>query len=284
MFTKILNLTLLIVFSCCLLSAQTLSKSVSGESWEYLIVSVSTFGDKENLSVADKWLGRRQGNVGFSQDTQTQNEFDRLGKLGWELIEVLPVNVNEQPYVPGSKFIFKRKFDAARSEREAEELKQLANETKSNPPNKVTAKYLVELDQAEFENKQNEVADKAKARLEQAIKNTSISSVTNLRTEYSDNTKKIYAEIAVDGSSALLKDANKYRLSEAKKYIRQIAAELFSKIGLKQVSPNQDFFSDYRNFDNGEVFIKLSIVINYNGAARKVAEGYINGNWVETIK
>lgn len=113
MFTMILNLTLLIVFSCCLLSAQTLSKSVSGESWEYLIVSVSTFGDKENLSVADKWLGRRQGNVGFSQDTQTQNEFDRLGKLGWELIEVLPVNVNEQPYIPGSKFIFKRKFDAA---------------------------------------------------------------------------------------------------------------------------------------------------------------------------
>ncbi|MGI8849503.1 MAG: hypothetical protein ACR2HT_04985 [Pyrinomonadaceae bacterium] len=158
------------------------------------------------------------------------------------------------------------------------------NETKNNPSNKVTAKYLVELDEAEFNNKQNEVADKAKARFEQAIKNTSISSVTNLRTEFSDNTKQVFAQIEVDASSVLLKDGNKYRLSEAKKYTRQIAVELFSKIGLKQVSPNQDFFSDYRNFDNGEVFIKLSIVINYNGAARKVAEGYINGNWVETIK
>jgi len=285
MLIKICSLVLVITFASFSLSAQTSVKSASNESWEYLIVSFGTFADKEDLKIADKWIGRRQGNLGFYQDTLTQNEFDRLGKLGWELIGILPVNVSDQPSIPHSKFIFKRKFDAARAERETEELKQLANEMKNNPSSKIKSENLVELDQAEFADKQNAVADKAKARLEQAIKNTSISSVINLQTRYFDNTKQISAEIAVDGNSALLKDGNKYRLSEAKKYARQIAAELFSKIGLRQVSPNEDFYNEYGSFNSrGDVFIRLSIVINYNGAARKVAEGYINGNWVETIK
>jgi len=285
MFTKILSFTLVIVFGCCLLSAQTPKKSVSDETWEYLVVSVTTFGDKEYLNIANKWLGRRQGSLGFQQDTSTQNEFDRLGKLGWELVGIVPGGAGEsQASIENSRFIFKRQFDAARSAHEIEESKQLANETKSNQPNKGKAENLVELDQAQFVSKQNEVAGKAKARLEQAIKNTSIGSVTNLRTRNFSNILQVTGEVIVDASSALLKDGNKYRLSEAKKYTRQIAAELFNKIGLRQVSPNEDFFSEYRNSNNGEVFIKLSIVINHNGADRKIAEGYINANWIETIK
>ncbi len=285
MFTKILSLTLVIIFNCCLLSAQTPKKSVSDETWEYLIVSVGTFSDKEKLTVADKWLGRRQGSIGFYQDTSTQNEFDRLGKLGWELIEILPVTVNDQPAIPNSKFIFKRKFDAARSEREIEDSKQPANKIKSDLPIKVKVENLVELDEAEFTNKQNEVADKAKTRLEQAIKNTGISSIVNLQTRYFKYNKQVSAEVVIDGTSALLKEGNKYRLSEAKKYVRQVATELFNKIGLRQISPNEDFFSENSGFRNtGEVFINLSVVINHNGATRNVTGGYINGSWVETIK
>lgn len=285
MFTKFLSLTLVIIFNCCLLSAQTPKKSVSDETWEYLIVSVGTFSDKEKLTVADKWLGRRQGSIGFYQDTSTQNEFDRLGKLGWELVGIVPGGAGEsQASTDNSKFIFKRRFEAARSAREAEESKQLANELKNNQPEKGKAESLVELDQAEFVSKQNEVAGKAKARLEQTIKNTSIGSVTNLRTRNFNNILQVTGEVIVDASSALLKDGNKYRLSEAKKYARQIATEIFNKVGLRQVSLNENFFSEYRNSNNGEVFIKLSIVINHNGADRKIAEGYINANWIETIK
>ena len=285
MLIKICGLVLVIAFASFTLSAQTSVKPASNESWEYLIVSISTFSDKENLAVSNKWIGRRQGNVGFYQDVQMQNEFDRLGKLGWELVEILPVNVNDQPSFANPKFIFKRKFDSARSEREAEDLKKLENEFKNISPNTVKATDLIELDQAEFKAKQNEVADRAKAKLEQAIKNTSITSVLNITTAYSDNIKQTYAEIVVDGSSALLEGGNKYRLSEAKKYARQIAVELFNKIGLRQLTPNEDFYNEYGNFSyRGEVTIKLSIVINYNGTIRNVAVGYINGNWAETIK
>jgi len=285
MLIKICGLVLVIAFASFSLSAQTSFKIASSEGWEYLIVSVLTLSDKENLNVSEKWIGRRQGNVGFSQDAQTQNEFDRLGKLDWELVGIFSVNMNDQPSFNNSKFIFKRKFDAARSEREAEELKKLENEIKNALPNTGMATDLIELDQAEFKAKQNEVADRAKAKLEQAIKNTSIVSVVNLTIAYSDNSKQTYAEIVVDGSSALLEGANKYRLSEAKRYARQIAAELFNKIGLRQVSPNEDFYNEYGNFSyRGEVTVKFSIVINYNGATRTVAVGYISGNWAETIK
>ncbi len=286
MFTKILSLTLVIIFNCCLLSAQTPKKSVSDETWEYLIVSVGTFSDKEKLTVADKWLGRRQGSIGFYQDTSTQNEFDRLGKLGWELVGIVPGGAGEsQASTENSRFIFKRQFDVARSARESEESKQLANELKNNSPNKVKTEFLVELDRAEILNKTNEIAENAKRNLEQIINNPSVISINNVQTYYPKNTKLGFADIVVDGSSVLLKDGNKYRLSEAKKYARQIATEIFNKLGLRQISPNEDFFSENGvSGSRGEVFITLSIVINHNGAPRQVAGGNINANWAETIK
>ncbi len=286
MFTKILNLSLVIVFGCCLLSAQTSKKSVSDETWEYLIVSNGNFGDKEKLNVTDKWLGRRQGNAGFYQFAAPQNEFDRLGKLGWELVGIVPGGAGENPAsIENSRFIFKRQFDAVRSARETEEAKQLANETKIIQPDKGKTENLVELDRAELVNKRKETAENAKTNLEQIINNPSIVSIQNVETQYPNNTKLGRADIIVDGSAALLKDGNKYRLSEAKKYARQIAAEIFNKVGLRQVSPSEDFFSENGNFSNrGGVLFRLSVVINHNGAAREVAGGYITGNWIETIK
>ncbi|MDQ3372813.1 MAG: DUF4177 domain-containing protein [Acidobacteriota bacterium] len=285
MFTKILSSTLVLVFGCGLLFAQTAKKSDSDETWEYLIVSVVYSNDKENLNVADKWIRRRQGNVGFSQDNLTQNEFDRLGKLGWELIGIVPGGAGEsQASIDNSKFIFKRRFDAARSAREVEESKQLAKDAKNNLPNKVNTEDLVELEQAEYKNKQNEAADKAKAHLEQIINDPNIISIKNVQTQYPKNNKLTSATIEVDGSSALLRDGNKYRQTEAKQYARQIAAEIFNKLGLKQGSPDEDFFYENGISVRREVYINLSIVIDHNGAKRVVARGDISGNWAETIK
>ncbi len=286
MLSKICCLILIIAFCVCSSPAHTSTVSISDESWEYLIVSIRYLSDKEDFNVADKWIGRRQGNTGFSQDPKTQNELDRIGKLGWQLVGIMPANVNDNPSLENSKFIFKRKLDLARSEREAEELKKLLDEIKTNPPKPINNTSLIELDNADFAAKQNEVADKAKARLEQAIKKTSITSVVSLATSYSSNPKQTYAELLVDGSSALLKDGNKYRLSEAKTYTRQIATELFNKIGLKQVSPNEDFYKEQgESFSyQGEVSIRISVAIKYNGVTRNITNGYITGNWSEPIK
>lgn len=287
MFSKIFCLIFIAAIGVCSSFAQTATVSVSDESWEYLVISIIYLSDKEDFSVADKWIGRRQGKVGLSQDPKTQNELDRIGKLGWQLVGIMPANVNDNPSLENSKFIFKRKLDLARSEREAEELKKLLDEIKTNPPKPINITNLIELDTADFFAQQNEVADKAKARLEQAIKNTSITSIVNLTTRYNSNGKQTYAEIVVDGSSALLKDGNKYRLSEAKTYTRQIAVELFNKIGLKQVSPNEDFYKEQGSGGfsyQGEVSILLSVAIKYNGTTRNITSGYINGNWSEPIK
>ncbi len=268
MFTKILSLALVIVYSCCLLFAQTPKKSVADESWEYLIVSNVNFNDKEKLNVMDKWLGRRQGNAGFYQYAAPQNEFDRLGKLGWELVGIVPGGTGEnQSSIENSRFIFKRPFDAVRSAREAVEAKQLADELKSNSPNKVKTENLIELDREDIVNKTNEIAENAKRDLEKIIDNPSVVSIQNVQTGYPKDTKLGFADIVVDGSSVLLKDGNKYRLSEAKKYTRQIATEIFNKIGLRQVLPGEDFFSENGNFSSrGEGIFRLSVVISHNGA------------------
>lgn len=287
MLCKIVGLTLIISFGWCALFGQTATKHASESTWEYLVVTISNFEDKEDLNVSNKWMGRREGKLGFSQDAQTQNEFDRIGKLGWELVDFFPFNINEKPVFSESKFIFKRKFDAARSAREAEELKKLVNELKnSGPVNTTDNKDLIELDQAEITAQKKEAEGKAKDKLEQSLKNAGVNSITKLENRnYNNGFRQTYAEVVIDGSSALLKEENKYRFSEAKKYVLQTASELFSKIGLKQVLPNEHFYNERGSFNyGGEVIIKVSIAINYNGKSRNVSVGYINGNWAEQNK
>ena len=60
----------------------------SNTQWEYLIVQKVDFADKDSSKITDKWLGIRQTKIGFIQQSLTQNGFDRLGNLGWELVGI----------------------------------------------------------------------------------------------------------------------------------------------------------------------------------------------------
>jgi len=255
----------------------------SDDAWEYLIVSVSTFSNKENSNVSGKWLGRRQGNVGFYQEPQIQNEFDRLGKLGWQLVGVLPATteINNNASIPQPKFIFKRKYNAERSEREAEERAKLENELKNRAaPAQPKNQGLIELDQFEFVAKEKEVRDRIKNKFEQSVKNTDIK-MEIADFSYRPRLKDLSAKIVVDGNSFLLKDGNKYRSSEAVKYARQVAGELVDKIGLKPTAANEDLFSENISGRKGNVLIHLLITVGNGENLKTAAQGYISGNWVE---
>lgn len=282
MFRKIICVFLLMLFCLSLSYAQS-----SNQQWEYLIVSVGNFGDKKELSIPEKWMGVRQGRLGFTQEVLTQNEFDRLGKLGWELVSTIPLFDGNQNFsFSSSKFIFKRVFNAERSQREAEELTKLINELKNNQlQSKPQIADLIELDRADILAEQNKTADKIKTKLELAIKNASPATIVNLRVDYQSSNKTIYSELVVDGSSALLKEGKKYRASEAKEFARRIATVIFNKIGLGKVPSNNNFYYDDGSFENrGNVVIKLSVIINYNGQNREVAQGYINGNAIQPLE
>lgn len=280
---KKLVFTILLSLFC----VHTFSAQTSNQQWEYLIVSVINLGDKKDLSVSEKWMGVRQGKLGFSQEVLTQNEFDRLGKLGWELVSSIPLfDANQNLSFSSSKFIFKRLFNAERSQREAEELTKLINELKNNQlQSKPQVADLIELDRADILAEQNKTADKIKTKLELAIKNASPATIVNLRVDYQSSNKTVYSELVVDGSSALLKEGNKYRASEAKEFARRIATVIFNKIGLEKVPSNNNFYYDDGSFENrGNVLIKLSVIINYNGQNREIAQSYINGNAIQPLE
>lgn len=276
---KIINfwLVVLVAFVSNTVS-QDKTPTQSSESWEYLIVSVSNFNDKSPLNVSEKWMGRRQGNVGFFQDVGIQNEFDRLGKLGWELVGTLtpttePSNNIQINY---SKFIFKRKYDTERSKREIEEQSKLLDEfrvvkSKSNIE-------FIELDYADSIGKEREIYNRVKSQFETSIKKSGLNLETR-RFDYSSREKFIYAEIVINASAELLKDGNKYRLSEARKYLRQISEDIFNKSGMTVSSPNAEYYSESGSFQtNGNVKIYIGIAVKNGDFEKRVTNGYITGN------
>ena len=285
--TKICIFLLLTFFASFSLFAQTTVEISPSEKWEYLIVSIGNFSDKEALKVPEKWIGRRQGTVGFFQDVQRQNEFDRLGKLGWELVEILPVSSNDQPVSDLSKFVFKRKSDPNRSLRESEELKNLLAEIKITPPNVVKTTDLIELDRANYEARQNEAADTARLKLEQAVKNVkgfSIVSVNSSAWFPNNNDRRVRAEVVIDASKDLLRNGNQYRASEADKFIRQAANEIYKAAQLKPQYVNQEPFATYSDANQRGVIVKIIVVVGYNGTTKTVSEGFVQGGWDETEK
>lgn len=251
-------------------------------SWEYLVVSIGNFGDKQDFNPADKYLGRRQGNVGFSQDKPTQNEFDRLGTLGWELVGILPMNSGEQSNIGFAKFIFKRRLNFQRSQYESEELKKLTQELNNKKP---TEPEFIDLDAVNAQSTQKEKERRANEKIEQTIRKIqgySIISVKGTSWFPSQDDRRVTAEVVIDGTKELLKDRNKFRSSEVRNFIRQAASEIFKAAELKPLYGNQEPFQEYYDSNIKGVNIKLSVVVNYNGKTKTLAEGAVFGNWLES--
>lgn len=268
---KIFLCVLFLLFGAFSLFAQ------ENRQWEYLIVSVSTFGDKKALSVPEKWMGIRQGNIGFSQQTLTQNEFDRLGMFGWEL-----VGIDDRISEGGTAskyYVFKRIYSFSQSAYEKEQQKMLIEKLSKSNPNEPE---VVDLDKVESIAKQTQINNQVAEKLEQKLKSIDKFKIVEIKSNasVSTNYQNVKAEITFDGTKALLKDGNKFRSSEVKEFIRQVAEEVYKTVSLQPRFANDLFFEDniYNQNGNG-TFIQIKIVVNISGKYVTLAEGKVQGYW-----
>ena len=153
----LIGVLLLLLNSSTAFAQNTSSKSSPEMQWEYLVVTVgegyTRYESVQNLEQAKSKIeaGKK---FGFSYQDQTnysqlseyytmQAALDSLGKLGWELAGVIPVESNPP------RLIFKRSYDAERSRREAEQLK--AKQSESKTPIQASKKRVefIDLDLAE---------------------------------------------------------------------------------------------------------------------------------------
>lgn len=275
--------------------------------WEYLLIKVTqNYSQYEsNLALDSLELIKQKihSNKRFAFNSEDNNYYrryefaggqaalDSLGKVGWELIAVIPQNAGESgSNQADAQFVFKRRFDAARSQREAEQQKLRETQATEKTPAQATTKKIefVDLDRAEIVAAQKSVEAKAAARLEQALKNLKDISFADVkvRAYFQPNAEpRTQAEIVIDGSRVLLKD-NKYRASEAQTYLRQIATDIFNRVGLRKSDINNDFFlPNYgyfnQNNDSPPVQIRVSLNVAVGDQTKTVAVGFISGVWAD---
>lgn len=266
-----------------------LAQTETSNQWEYLIVSLSEFttplGEEAEIA-KPKLLGKRTGTVGFHQQESYQKEFDRLGRFGWELVSVTPPNYENSSgngQLQGSQFVFKRVFDAARTSREAEEKQKLdeqfqisSAQTKQNKPE------IIDLDALESQQKTENLrrADEQKLRQDlENVKNVAVK-VKQIRSfSIPDRGFNASAEIEIDGSAVLLREGNKFRLSEAEKYLKEKSIDVFNQIGLRTANISDQPISTYRR-NNENISIKVSLVLNYQGTSKTVSQTLLSGVYI----
>ena len=178
-----------------------------------------------------------------------------------------------------NRLIFKRPYDAERSRQEA-------YLQKNSEQNRQPQVEFINLDEVEKQSSQKEDEEKARYRIEQAIKGIKGFSIVSFKPNVwfpSINDRRVGGEVVIDGSKELLKDGNKYRASEVDKFIRQAANEIYKAAELKPRYANQGTFRErsYNPNENG-VNIKISVVVNYKGVVKTLAEGVVQGDWEET--
>ncbi|HEV7643430.1 MAG TPA: hypothetical protein VGO50_05740 [Pyrinomonadaceae bacterium] len=253
--------------------------------WEYLVVAfggpagspiITTEKDSAPAKVGFRQVYYGDKLVRFTDNASSQAALDELGKAGWELVSVIPP-AEERPV----SYIFKRPFERGRSQKELAEVAKLEQDAKAGKKTVIRKEPLVDLDRAEVLAADDAVAGRAKAKLEEAIKSAGLSSLVSVRTRYDSYSRETWAEVTVDGSGILLKDGNKFRTSEAKKYVSEIASELFKKSGLQPVPGTDKYYFENGNVDKkGEIVINLAVFVKYNGRDNFVGRGAITGNWM----
>ena len=153
----------------------------------------------------------------------------------------------------------------------------------------INAGQMVDLDELERANAQltafNETEKtrrKEEARLQVAIDKLtdySISDVKIVSTAKNPTDSKLTASITVDLTSQLLKDGNKYRLSEARTSAKEIGLKIYENARIIQgVGLN------INSAIGSEIEISVSIKLNFPSGSKMVASETLYGNWPERRK
>lgn len=243
----------LFVFCVSVSSAQYVNKQ-----WEYLEVSEIT---SSYNPYTQEYIPYRSYNFLNSGKIVSGTAYlDWIGKSGWELVGAISTGENNSV----TKLVFKRPYNEQVTKREIEELEKSVKEQTKAPPT-----VLVDLDAQEAKQKLNEFNRQEEQKLRTAlskINNLPIKVVNVKSTAYALNKTRLAVEIVVDGTSALLKDGNKYRSSEAKNYLQEIAKQVSDSLDLINNSFNQSYsrFQIGKLANNyGRISIGITVVVNY---------------------
>jgi hypothetical protein len=279
--------------------------------WEFLIVS---FGktyfsapiEEPGLKVEgfSKLIGYSRLGIGSAHEAIVlQQKMDILGKLGWEIVGVLGAIGGDQ------QMLFKRPYDINRSAKESKWIKEEGERiialkkqdvTVHNSLEKerallrilteniasINAGHLVDLDELDRANAQltaftetEKNRRKEEARLQFAIDKLTgyaISDVKIVSTANTPTDSKLKASIAVDLTAQLLKDGNKYRLSEARILAREIGLKIYENARLMQ-----RYGENLYNATGNEIEISVSIKLNFANGSKVVTSESLYGNWPE---
>ncbi len=286
--------------------------------WEFLIVSFGkTYfsAPKEEPGLKVEGVSKLIGYSGLGLDSAqeavgTQQKMDLLGKLGWELVGVIGAIGGDQ------QMLFKRPYDTNRSAKEKKWIKEEGERLIAMKKQDVkvhekvhdsleeeralfrvltekiasiNAGQMVDLDELERANAQltefnetEKIRRKEEARLQVAIDKLtdySISDVKIVSTARNPTDSKLAASITVDLTSQLLKDGNKYRLSEARAAAKEIGLKVYENARLIQ---RDGFGSNYSPKE--DIKISVSIKLNFPTGSKVVASESLYGNWPERRK
>lgn len=266
--------TTLFLFTFCV--SVSFAQSIN-KQWEYLEVSqiIQTY----NTYTQEVVPYRTYNFFNSGKIVSGTTSLDWIGKSGWELVGAVSTGENSLE----TKLIFKRLYNEQVTNREIEELEKSFKERLKKPP----AAELIDLDAQEAKQNLDEFNRKEEERLRTALSkiNNSPIKVVNIKSLASvANKTSLAAEIVVDGTSALLKDGNKYRLSEAKTYLQEVAKQVLAvpDLNLSSFSQNVARFQIGKLSNNyGRIIIGITVVVNYKNNQIVVAQGVATGDWKE---
>ena len=267
------------------------------QHWEYLIVSYGKviFSDIEsNVKIGSSKLtafSEFSNLLNGSEAVSIQKQIDILGRLDWELVDIVGSIGGDQ------QFVFKRKHDKKRTqaekkfavelkgilEEEAEEreaiLKALERERALLYQNKkkIDSKKLVDLDQIEKEQREINAYNSMKKRINialsnyQLINNELLNNATIQKINFTGTcyeasygsskgnmSGNMKIEMLLDASSTLIRNENQYRRSEVENLAEACVDKIEMAISSLKIQKTKYSFSLDKNFSiNIRVKLKL---------------------------
>lgn len=215
---------------------------------------------------------------------------DWLSESGWELVGFVPAG--ESPH----HIYFKRHYNKARTEREIAWLKQKLQKDIQGltVKRKIVRNELVDLDALEKKQKIDDYNKAAEAKLRAALeqlKDLPLRIVNVISIAKTTGQTIIGAEIVLDGTSALLKDGNKYRSSDAAKYFSESVNQILDRLNVsgKKVGGGNTaliangsvtpVIGEFYFYQEG-LTLKVTVIVNSQNKENIVAQGNAEGKWL----
>lgn len=285
--TKWLVASILILLSCYLAPLGAQQDPIV--QWEYLVVSFgrTSFLDPD-VSPVLKEVGlskvisfSKAGLLSAGESIELQTKMDTLGRFGWELVSIVGAIAGDQ------QLVFKRRFDAARSQKESEQIriegKRLATAAMAEKAKNESQAVLINLDEVEAEKKKTDyskqVEDLVKKGIQRVTEPYKVASVSiRPSISYSERDKQatvkgVAADVVVDVTAPLVNAEGKYRGSEAEALAKKLARETEAELRLREGKGESRARTLF-----GTVMIHFHLTVNYGGKTWNVGSASSIGN------